>query len=143
MLIDVMKQAVELEQPNILVDALPYARSLGVSAERYGDELLFRMEAKPTNIGNPTLPAIHGGVIAGFMELSAALYLMLDGGIDKAPKIIDINVDYLRPAFNQTCFAECKTTRQGKRVANVSIACWQKTREELVATARTHFLLQR
>ncbi len=72
-----------------LLDLIPYARLIGVECSRVGDELLFRLPANKDNIGNPLLPAIHGGVIAGFMELSAALHLLIFTGSPGVPKIID------------------------------------------------------
>ena len=60
-----------------LLALIPYAGLIGIECEREGEDLLFRLPASADNIGNPLLPAIHGGVIAGFMELSAALYLLI------------------------------------------------------------------
>ncbi len=63
-----------------LLELIPYAKLIGVECSRLGDELLFRLPANKDNIGNPLLPAIHGGVIAGFMELAAALHLLVFTG---------------------------------------------------------------
>ncbi|MBC7212423.1 MAG: PaaI family thioesterase, partial [Pseudomonas sp.] len=70
-----------------LLALIPYAGLIGIECERHGDDLLFRLPANPDNIGNPLLPAIHGGVIAGFMELSAALYLLIFSESASIPKI--------------------------------------------------------
>ncbi len=56
-----------------LVELIPYAKLLGIECLRLGDDMVFRLPANKDNIGNPTLPAIHGGVIAGFMEHAAML----------------------------------------------------------------------
>lgn len=37
------------------------------------------------------LPAIHGGVIGGFMEVSAAIYLMMSQDTFRMPKIVDFS----------------------------------------------------
>lgn len=108
---------------------------------RFGDEMVFKLPAKDDNIGNPILPAIHGGVLAGFMEMSAIVQLMVFMQAKKVPKIVDFSIDYLRAGLHQDTFAECKITRQGRRVANVSMNCWQTNRKQLIATARAHFLL--
>ena len=50
-----------------LLKLIPYAGLIGIECSRVGDELLFKLPANKDNIGNPLLPAIHGGVIAGFM----------------------------------------------------------------------------
>ncbi|MCP6134194.1 hypothetical protein NL393_33980, partial [Klebsiella pneumoniae] len=79
-----------------LLALIPYAGLIGIECERQGDDLLFRLPASQDNIGNPLLPALHGGVIAGFMELSAALYLLIYSDSASIPKIIDFSIDYLR-----------------------------------------------
>ena len=75
-----LEQAHERGNYEALLDLIPYAKLIGIECTRLGDELLFRMPANKDNIGNPILPALHGGVIAGFMELSAALHLLVFTG---------------------------------------------------------------
>lgn len=94
------------------------------------------------NIGNPLLPAIHGGVIAGFMELAAALHLLVFTGSPGVPKIIDFSLDYLRAGQFRDTYAKCQVCRQGRRVANVAITAWQSTEAEPIATARAHFKIE-
>ncbi|WP_144206960.1 PaaI family thioesterase [Shewanella donghaensis] len=139
---DVVKRAIDLNDYSYLLAKVPYTQFIGMSVDRFGDEMVFKLPAKDDNIGNPILPAIHGGVIAGFMEMSAIVQLMVFMQAKKVPKIIDFSIDYLRAGLHQDTFAECKITRQGRRVANVSINCWQKNRKQLIATARAHFLLE-
>jgi acyl-coenzyme A thioesterase PaaI-like protein len=125
-----------------LLQLIPYAGLIGVECSRVGDELLFRLPANKDNIGNPLLPAIHGGVIAGFMELAAALHLLIATGSPGVPKIIDFSLDYLRAGQFRDTWARCQVCRQGRRVANVAITAWQTTEGEPIATARAHFKLE-
>ncbi|MEX3772124.1 PaaI family thioesterase [Pseudomonas sp. MYb118] len=122
-----------------LLQLIPYAQLIGVECSRVGDDLLFRLPANKDNIGNPLLPAIHGGVIAGFMELSAALHLLIFTGSPDVPKIIDFSLDYLRAGQFRDTWARCQVCRQGRRVANVAVTAWQSTEAEPIATARAHF----
>ncbi|MGE6568769.1 PaaI family thioesterase [Shewanella vesiculosa] len=138
---DVVKRAIELNDYSYLLEKVPYSQFIGMSVARFGDEMVFKLPAKDDNIGNPILPAIHGGVLAGFMEMSAIVQLMVFMQAKKVPKIVDFSIDYLRAGLHQDTFAECKITRQGRRVANVSMNCWQTNRKQLIATARAHFLL--
>lgn len=124
-----------------LVKQIPYARFIGIECQRAGDEVFFKLNKQESNIGNPTLPAIHGGVIAGFMEHSAIVHLLLIMEEPRLPKIIDFSIDYLRAGHFRETFSECKVWRLGRRVANVSIQAWQTKREEPIATARAQFLL--
>ncbi|KRW82973.1 PaaI family thioesterase [Marinobacter sp. P4B1] len=125
-----------------MLDAVPYAKWIGLQCERFGDDLIFRLPKKEENLGNPILPAIHGGVIGGFMEMSAAIYLMMSQDTFRMPRIVDFSLDYLRAGLNRETYAECRLTRQGNRVANVMITAWQKSRSQPIATARAHFLLE-
>ena len=125
-----------------LLHLIPYAKLIGVECSRLGDELLFKLPANKDNIGNPLLPAIHGGVIAGFMELAAALHLLVFTGSPGVPKIIDFSLDYLRAGQFRDTYAKCQVCRQGRRVANVAITAWQSTEAEPIATARAHFKIE-
>ncbi|MCD1638641.1 PaaI family thioesterase [Pseudomonas stutzeri] len=123
---------------NSLIQLVPYARLIGIECLRLGDEMVFRLPQNESNIGNP-LPAIHGGVIAGFMEHAAMLHLLMFMGAPHLPKIIDFSIDYLRAGHYRDTFAACQVWRQGRRVANVAITAWQTRQAEPIATARCHF----
>ncbi|WP_282338377.1 MULTISPECIES: PaaI family thioesterase [Pseudomonas] len=122
-----------------LIALIPYARLLGVECLRMGEDMVFRLPANRDLIGNPTLPAIHGGVIAGFMEQAGLLHLLMFMGIPHMPKIIDFSIDYLRAGHYRDTYAQCQVWRQGRRVANVAITAWQSRQSEPIATARAHF----
>ena len=139
---EIMLKAHETGDYSAVIKTIPYAVTLGVECERFGDEVLFKLPRKKSNIGNPILPAIHGGVIGGFMEISAVLHLMMFQDTPKSPKIVDISLDYLRAGLDRDTYVECQLTRQGSRVANVIVTAWQKSRTEPIALARAHFLLR-
>ncbi len=124
-----------------LIEQIPYARMIGVRGQLVGDEALFLLKSDKSNIGNPILPALHGGVIGGFMETAAALHLLLFMDRPRVPAIIDFSLDYLRTGQLRDTFAECQMHRQGRRVANVSVTAWQTHRDVPIATARAHFRL--
>ena len=137
---ELMTKSHETGDYSKFIATIPYAVTLGVECERFGNEVLFKLPRKKSNIGNPILPAIHGGVIGGFMEISASLHLMMFQDTPKLPKIVDISLDYLRAGLDRDTYVECKLTRQGSRVANVIVTAWQKSRSEPIALARAHFL---
>ena len=126
-----------------IIEQIPYAELIGIELDSYKDDgaPVFRLNNNANNIGNPILPAIHGGVIGGFMELSAALHLIATMNELAMPKIIDFSLDYLRAGRCQTTYASCQVWRQGSRVANVAINAWQESESKTIATARAHFLL--
>jgi len=134
-----LRQACEQGDVALLLALIPYAQLIGVECTRQGDEWLFCLPANKDNIGNPLLPAIHGGVIAGFMELCAAVHLLVATRVTGVPKIIDFSLDYLRAGQFRDTYAKCQVWRQGRRVANVAITAWQVSEAEPIATARAHF----
>ena len=58
-----------------LVAQVPYAQFLGIRFDRRGDELTGVMEFDEKLIGNPLLPALHGGATASFLEVVAVMEL--------------------------------------------------------------------
>lgn len=131
---------------SLLRARVPYARFLDVQVVLENGAPRFRMPFRPSLIGNASLPALHGGSVAGFIENAALLHLLLLLDEAKVPKAIDFSIDYLRSAQAQDTHAACEVVRQGRRVALVQVRAWQdeqghpgKTRE--VALARAHFLL--
>jgi uncharacterized protein (TIGR00369 family) len=141
-----LKQAIEQARVSQnytqLVKAIPYAEFIGVELDQQSETLAFKLLNKSGNIGNPILPAIHGGVLGGFMELAAALHLLVSQSTLKYPKIIDFSLDYLRTGMDRETYAYCEVTRQGGRVANVEIHAWQESKNKPIALARAHFLLE-
>jgi uncharacterized protein (TIGR00369 family) len=121
-----------------LLDAWPYARFLGVRLEAGEVGPLAVLPFDPKLIGNPILPALHGGVVASFLELAALARLDVEG---RRARTIDITVDYLRPARPVTFYAEARILKLGRRAANVAVEAWQETRDSPVAALRGHFMV--
>lgn len=138
-LAQIIERAHETNDYAELIDRVPYARMLGIECLRLGTDMVFRLPASEDCIGNPVLPAIHGGVISGFMEHAAMLHLLMFMQIPHVPKIIDISIDYLRAGHFRDTYAQCQVYRQGRRVANVAVTAWQTKYLEPIATARAHF----
>src|SRR5690606_1964524 len=82
----IIQQAQQSGDFKPLVASIPYAQLIGLEFQRFGHDVLFTLPKNPDNIGNPILPAIHGGVIGGFMELSASLHLMMTMDTGALPK---------------------------------------------------------
>lgn len=142
-----------------LVGAVPYIRFLGVEFERRGDELTAVMPYRDVLIGNPLLPALHGGATAAFLEITAVMtlnwnYLWEDleaGRLDledtapqdlpRLPKTVDFTVDYLRTGLPRDAYARARITRAGRRYASVQVEGWQDNRDRPYAQATGHFVM--
>lgn len=141
-----------------LVGGIPYIQFLGMHFDRRGDELTSVLTYDDKLIGNPTLPAIHGGVTAAFLETSALIELgwqhlwdeIEDGRIDvddlpgalpRMPKTIDFTVDYLRSGLPRDAYARARVNRSGRRYASVQVEAWQDNHDRPFAQATGHFLM--
>ncbi|NVO55811.1 PaaI family thioesterase [Rhodobacteraceae bacterium B1Z28] len=142
-----------------LVGGVPYIRFLNISFDRRGDELTSVLNFDDKLIGNPLLPAIHGGVTAAFLEVTAVITLSwehlfprIEGGeIDadaivtddsiRFPKTIDFTVDYLRSGLPRDAYARAFISRAGRRYASVRVEAWQDNHAKLFAQATGHFLM--
>jgi acyl-coenzyme A thioesterase PaaI-like protein len=134
--------AARLEKsPQSVMEMIPYADFIGAQVKIENDQLLYWLDKRPTNIGNPSLPALHGGVIGGFLELSAAIEIIYNLDIAVVPKVVDFSLDYLRAGRYKTVYAKCNVLRQGKKLINVTASAWQDDENTPIATARCHFLI--
>lgn len=119
----------------------PYARFLGMRAELAGDEMTAILPFAPHLVGNVNLPALHGGVIGGFLEATALAQLAVTQANGRFPKTIDVTIEYLRPGRALTTYARADLRKVGRRVANVHVEAWQEERRSPIAALRGHFLL--
>ena len=132
----------ERQDCTALLALVPYAAYLGLRIDLGEPPApVLRLPFKPSLIGNSALPAIHGGVVASFMESAALMHLLLMLDEQRVPKSIDFSIDYLRSAHAEDSWASCAVERLGRRVAQVQIRCWQADPAKPVALARAHFLL--
>lgn len=142
-----------------LINGVPYIATMGISFDRRGDELTAVLNYQDKLIGNPMLPAIHGGATASFLEVAAIMELGFNilwdeietGRLDaetltpetlpRMPKTIDFTVDYLRSGLPRDAYARARVNRSGRRYASVHVEAWQDNRQRLFAQATGHFLM--
>jgi uncharacterized protein (TIGR00369 family) len=128
--------------PSRVLSAIPYARMLGLSAQLDAGTLSVRMPRSEHLIGNPVLPALHGGTVGALLESAAILELLWQKDSETVPKTITLTIDYLRSARLADTFARATITRHGRRVANVQVRAFQEDEAKPIATANAHFLLR-
>jgi len=126
---------------NQILDAIPYARFLGVELERTDDGFECVLPFRREIVGNAALPAVHGGVLGAFLELTALLRLIDENPGAQVPKPITFSVDYLRSAGPSTTRARADIFKLGRRIANVRVVAWQDDPGRPVVAGNGKFLL--
>jgi uncharacterized protein (TIGR00369 family) len=126
---------------NAFVQAVPYAAFLGISVEEREGRLYGKMKFADHLVGNPTLPALHGGTLAALLECAAQFELIYRAETIVLPKTVTITVDYLRSAKPKDTFVRATIVRQGKRVTTVHAHAWQDDEAQPVAWATVHALI--
>lgn len=142
-----------------LVDGVPYIKRLGVNFDRRGNELTAILAYDDRLIGNAALPALHGGAIAAFLEITAIIELawtglydqieseevslddLASGRFPRLPKTIDLTTDFLRSGLPRDAYARARVNRSGRRYASVRVEAWQDDRSRPFAQATGHFLM--
>lgn len=125
-----------------LIAAIGYCRHLGITARLDGESVILTMPFAAHLVGNPMIPALHGGVIGSLLETSAMAQVIYETGAVQLPKPVDITVDYLRSGRALTSHARARIAKQGRRVINVHAEMWQEDEAKPVAALRGHFLLR-
>ncbi|MFV0303499.1 MAG: PaaI family thioesterase [Paracoccus sp. (in: a-proteobacteria)] len=144
-----------------LVAGVPFIRWLGIRFDRRGNELTAVLPFDDKLIGNPILPALHGGATAAFLEIAAIIELSwtaswadLEAGrltpdptdptsMPRLPKTVDITVDYLRSGLPRDAYARARVVRSGRRYASVQVEAWQDDRARPIAQATGHFVMRK
>ena len=126
------------EDPDGLFAQSPFARCLGI---RGGDDGTLVMPFSPRIIGNPILPAIHGGITGAFLETTAIVGVTRELGVS-LPKPIGLTVNYLRSGRALDSYATVSIVKQGRRVVAFEAQAWQDDRSKPIASAFGHFMLR-
>jgi len=117
----------------------PFARCLGI---RTGHDDTLVMPFSQQIIGNPILPAIHGGITGAFLETTAIVGVTRELGIEARPKPIGLTINYLRSGRALDSHARVSIVKQGRRVVAFEAQAWQDDPAKPIASAFGHFMLR-
>ena len=124
-----------------LLDRLPYAQFLGLISDQDGEALTVTMPFADRLIGNPMLPALHGGATAALLELTAVAQVALSYPRLRLPRPINVTVAYLRSGRPVDVYARARISKAGRRVAHVLAEAWQEDETQPIASLTAHFLV--
>jgi len=127
------------EDPDGPLAISPYPRFLGIRVDADAQAV---MPYDPKLVGNPILPALHGGVIGAFLETAAIVSVHREIGQATAPKPIGLTVNYLRSGRPLDTFAKVSIVKQGRRVVAFEAQAYQRDPAEPIASCTGHFKLR-
>ena len=123
----------------------PYAQLLGLAAEPQPDgPPRLVMPFGEAVLGRPGF--LHGGAIAGLLEMAAVVALrhaLAADGVTARIKPINLTTDFMRGGRDRPTWALGVVVRLGQRLANVDASAWQEGPDTPIATARMHWLISR
>jgi len=142
MLITQVREVKRGGDPAVLDAMVPYAAFVGLESRPDADGLLTVLRSRESNMGNTLIRAVHGGVVGALLEHAAIMQLIWESEPEQMPKIVNLSIDYLRPALcDKDLHARGTVIKQGRRVANVRVSAWQDDPERPVAAGHAHFVL--
>ena len=117
-------------------EGIPFNRALGMKVDSLEEgHIRLRMEPTADHVGNPFLPALHGGVISTLADAAGGLAVFSTLEPTQGCSTVDLRVDYIRRGDpTRTLVCETTVVRAGNRVAVTDSTVRQG--EEIVATAR-------
>jgi uncharacterized protein (TIGR00369 family) len=106
---------------------IPFNQFLGIETLDVQTGLVrMRLPYRPVLVGNPVLPALHGGVLSTLLDVvgGGAAWTVVRPG--ERVYTIDLRIDYLEPARCLTLLAEAKVVRSGRRIVVVNMRAFHE-----------------
>ncbi len=130
------------EQLKSLIEDSPFFSRFNYDLSLSNDAgLVTRLPFSDHLIGNAIIKAIHGGVVASFLENTAWLEVSARLGEEVSLRPFTTTNDYLRPTEDHDLFARAQVVKWGKRSVSVVATAWQKNSDKPVSQASCHFLI--
>lgn len=122
-----------------IVASSPFSASLGEMIHISDDGGLWTLSPRPELIGNPLLPALHGGAVAAFLELACGVVVALKLDQHTLPRLISLNMQFLTSMRLRDVMARPDVRRIGRRVAVAHVEAWQDNPEAPSCAAQFEF----
>ena len=111
---------------SMAIEETPLENWLGFSTSNKGNERVYSIRPTDEHIGNPLIRALHGGVVATFLEYAAYHEVKYILNSDTQIEPININVDFLKTIQIRELHASIRITKLGRRVTVADVHAWQE-----------------
>lgn len=124
---------------------IPFNRVLGIQVSRIErGSVEFSIPYRPELIGDPSRPALHGGVISAAADAAGGCAVWSLLGSRDRTSTIDLRVDYLRPGRPEELRMTAEVLRVGNRVGVAKISVFHPDKpDDLVAEAKGVYSVKR
>lgn len=136
--LDAVRRARDAGDFSPLLEAIPYLQFLGVRVEVQGGRRVGVMPFADHLVGNPTVPALHGGTLGALLESMAHLECLAATDARELPRTITLTVDFLRSGRMRDTLAAARVVKAGRRMTTVHATAWQDDEASPIATATVH-----
>ncbi len=124
-----------------IIASSAFGAKLGEMIEVTQDGLTWTLSPRPDLIGNPLLPALHGGAATAFLELACGAIVAHSLDREVLPRLISVNVQFLAPMRLRDITTQPTILRTGRRIAVVHADAWQEDFSSPVCAAQCEFAL--
>jgi uncharacterized protein (TIGR00369 family) len=136
--LEAIAQARQAGDFSALVTAIPYLSFLGVRVEHREDRRVGVMSFAEHLVGDPTIPALHGGTLGALLESMAHLECLAATETKQLPKTITLTVDFLRSGKPRDTYAVARVLKSGRRVTTLHVIAFQDDERAPIAAATVH-----
>ncbi len=129
----------KLEMPSYTADRLaeifetyiPFNKLLGLRCLEINDgDVRVELPYRPDLVGNPEIPALHGGAISSTLDTTGGLAVWSQAGPHDRVSTIDLRVDYLRPGRAEPLIVVAQVVRIGNRVGVAELRAFHPDAED-------------
>lgn len=126
-----------------LFATIPYLRRMGFEfgLDDGNGQIRVRLPYRDEIVGNPKVPALHGGAMAALLETTASAQVMLATRSLRLPRLFTCTAEYLRSARLIDVQASAVVVTRSRRYANVRATAWQDRADQPIVVATMQFLL--
>lgn len=101
--------------------------------------LTFRFPVQKWELNH--MSTMHGGMIAAVIDTTCGAIVRNISGSKSTPTI-NLNINYLRPAFSEDVLLVTATVdRAGRKICNVHAECKSEKTQNMIATATANFMI--
>jgi len=132
-----MTQKLEMPENNakrlaeIFESYIPFNKYLGLRClDIANGSVRVELPYRSDHVGNPEIPALHGGAISATLDTTGGLAVWSQAGPNDRVSTIDLRVDFLRPGRAEPLIAVARVVRLGNRVGVAELRAFHPDSED-------------